>query len=348
MDIELKNKLEKFYDETVWQHITLGEFVSECSSSFGNKVALVDGNKEFTYDELDRKSDEYANGLLKAGFKAGDKIVLQFPNCSEFVLILFSMFKIGVIPVLTLPAHRKNELKGIIEESKAVAYIGKDRYLGFSYVDMIRDIKDDIENEFEIYILGENQEYKNFYELIDKDYLYQIKTFDYRSTGLLLLSGGTTGKPKLIPRRHCDYIYVAAEVAKRCKMGSESVYLAALPIAHNFPLCCPGILGTFSVGGKVVLSSVTSPDEILPLIEEEKVTITGLVPAIANVCMEFLKEGDYDVSSLEILQVGGSVLEPQLAKRIEREFNTKLQQIFGIAEGLIMTTDILDSDFTRF
>ncbi|MBS6611284.1 AMP-binding protein [Peptoniphilus rhinitidis] len=348
MDIELKNKLEKFYDETVWQHITLGEFVSECSSSFGNKVALVDGNKEFTYDELDRKSDEYANGLLKAGFKAGDKIVLQFPNCSEFVLILFSMFKIGVIPVLTLAAHRKNELKGIIEESKAVAYIGKDRYLGFSYVDMIRDIKDDIENEFEIYILGENQEYKNFYELIDKDYLYQIKTFDYRSTGLLLLSGGTTGKPKLIPRRHCDYIYVAVEVAKRCKMGSESVYLAALPIAHNFPLCCPGILGTFSVGGKVVLSSVTSPDEILPLIEEEKVTITGLVPAIANVCMEFLKEGDYDVSSLEILQVGGSVLEPQLAKRIEREFNTKLQQIFGIAEGLIMTTDILDSDFTRF
>lgn len=69
------------------------------------------------------------------------------------------------------------------------------------------------------------------------------------------------------------------------------------------------------IGGKVVLCPVTSPDEILPLIEEEKVTITGLVPAMANICIDFIKVDDYDISSLKVLQVGGSVLEEKLAEK---------------------------------
>ena len=84
----------------------------------------------------------------------------------------------------------------------------------------------------------------------------------------------------------------------------------------------------------------------MPLIEEEEVTITGLVPAMANICIDFIKEDDYDISSLKVLQVGGSVLEEKLAEKIEREFGCKLQQIFGIAEGLIMTTSLDDDSKT--
>lgn len=180
----------------------------------------------------------------------------------------------------------------------------------------------------------------------DNNYIYQKIEVDYKNIGLLLLSGGTTGIPKLIPRRHCDYLYVAKKTSIRSGMDRSSIYLAALPMAHNFPLCCPGILGTFAVGGKVVVCEVTSPDEILPLIEEEKVTITGFVPAIANICMDYLQYEDYDLSSLKILQIGGSVLEPWLAEKIEETFNVKLQQIFGIAEGLILTTSIDDDEKT--
>ncbi|HEL0873216.1 TPA: AMP-binding protein, partial [Streptococcus equi subsp. equi] len=192
------------------------------------------------------------------------------------------------------------------------------------------------------------EEYKNFSSLIENDCFYKYPDVDYRSIGLLLLSGGTTGIPKLIPRRHCDYIYVAKKTTDRCNVNQESVYLASLPIAHNFPLGCPGIMGTFAKGGKVVLCNVTSPDEILPLIEEEKVTITGFVPAIANICMDYLEYEEYDLSSLEVIQVGGSVLEPWLAEKIEKVFDVKLQQIFGIAEGLILTTNEEDNDKIRW
>ncbi|HGI2780402.1 MULTISPECIES: (2,3-dihydroxybenzoyl)adenylate synthase [Bacillota] len=348
MNIELKENLEKFYDEDVWEHMTLGEFITNCSEMYKDKTAIVDGDTRLSYKELDKLSNKYANGLLKAGFKKGDKIVLQLPNCYEFIAISFAMFKTGIIPIMSLPAHRKNELKGIIEKSEAVAYIAKDRYLGFSYVDMIRDIKSELNKKLEVYILGDNQEYKKFLSLIESEYPYEYPDVDYKNIGLLLLSGGTTGIPKLIPRRHCDYIYVAKKTGDRCNVNQESVYLASLPIAHNFPLGCPGIVGTFAKGGKVVLCNVTSPDEILPLIEEENVTITGFVPAIANICMDYLEYEEYDLSSLELIQVGGSVLESWLAEKIEKVFDVKLQQIFGIAEGLILTTNKEDNNKIRW
>ena len=63
---------------------------------------------------------------------------------------------------------------------------------------------------------------------------------------------------------------------------------------------------------------------------------------MANMCMEFLKIEEYDLSSLKVLQVGGSVLDSITAERIKNVFNCKLQQIFGIAEGLICCTDLED------
>ena len=174
------------------------------------------------------------------------------------------------------------------------------------------------------------------------------ESVDYKELGLLLLSGGTTGIPKLIPRRHCDYLYVAEYSGLRCGLNEESIYLAALPMSHNFPLGCPGIMGTLFYGGKIVICPTTSPDEIIPLIEEERVTITGLVPAMANMCIEFLEMDEYDISSLKLIQIGGSVLDHITAKKIERGFSCKLQQIFGIAEGLISTTSLDDDSETIY
>nr|BFE82387.1 hypothetical protein GCM10020093_049880 [Planobispora longispora] len=55
----------------------------------------------------------------------------------------------------------------------------------------------------------------------------------------LQLSGGSTGLPKLIPRTHDDYIYSFRASAEICELTPDSVYLCALPAAHNFPMSSP-------------------------------------------------------------------------------------------------------------
>lgn len=348
MNIELKEKLEKFYDEQVWPHITLGEFIEDCAKKYGDKIALVDEDVELSYQELNRKACHYANGLLKAGFKKGDRIVLQLPNCHEFVIILFAMFKIGLIPVLSLPAHRKNEIKGILEKSGAKAYIAKDKYLGFSYVDMIREVREELNIDFEVYILGDNQGYKNFYNLDDKDYLSQQIEINYKEIGLLLLSGGTTGIPKLIPRRHCDYIYVAKESGIKSEFNLNTKFLAILPMAHNFTLCCPGVLGTLAYGGTVFISNTASPDEFVPIIENKKINTIQIVPSLIEVFLEYVGLLESDVSSLELMIVGAAKLEPKQAMMLENTLNVRIQQSFGLAEGLICMTDVNDSENIRY
>lgn len=344
MNFKIREQLEKYYDENIWEHITLGEALERWSEKYKNKIAVIDEDIELTYKKLNEEVDYYAEGLLNNGINKGDKVLLQLPNCAEFIIISFALFKVGAIPIMGLPAHRKREIKGILEKSEAKAYIAKDKYLGFSYIDMIREIQNEIDKKINVFILGEKEEYKSFHNLRWGNRISDSKKnkASYKDIGLLLLSGGTTGIPKLIPRRHTDYLYVAKECGKICKMNKDTVYLVSLPIAHNFPLGCPGVIGTLIYGGRVVICPTTSPDEIIPLIEDEEVTITGLVPAMANMCMEFLKIEEYDLSSLKVLQVGGSVLDSITAERIKNVFNCKLQQIFGIAEGLICCTDLED------
>lgn len=348
MNIKIKEKLEDFYDREVWNHLSLGDFLTKVSEKYGEKIAIVEEVNEYSYKDIEIISKKYAKGFLREGFKRGDKIVLQLPNSAELIFVIFALFKIGVVPIMSLPAHRKTEISGIIELSEAKAYIAKDRYLGFSYVNMIREIIGENNLDIKVFIQGDNEEFRQLTEMKEDEPIEDNESVDYKELGLLLLSGGTTGIPKLIPRRHCDYLYVAEYSGLRCGLNEESIYLAALPMSHNFPLGCPGIIGTLFYGGKIVICPTTSPDEIIPLIEEERVTITGLVPAMANMCIEFLEMDEYDISSLKLIQIGGSVLDHITAKKIERGFSCKLQQIFGIAEGLISTTSLDDDSETIY
>src|SRR5579859_6658890 len=63
---------------------------------------------------------------------------------------------------------------------------------------------------------------------------------DPADVALFLLSGGTTGLPKLIPRTHNDYEYNSRGSGAVCAIGADTVYLTVLPISHNFPLASPG------------------------------------------------------------------------------------------------------------
>jgi yersiniabactin salicyl-AMP ligase len=99
-------------------------------------------------------------------------------------------------------------------------------------------------------------------------------------------------------------------------------------------------LGTFYTGGEVVLCETASPDEVLANISEYHVTITALVPTLADMCIDMLQWDDsFDMGTLKKLQVGGSVLETTLAERIEDALPHRLMQVYGMSEGILCFTD---------
>lgn len=327
-----KKDMSKYENLEGWERCGFGEQLDRWAEKYGERIAVTDSEDEISYMELKQKADCLAAAFLRKGILKGDKVLVQLPNRISFVIVFFALSKIGAVPIMMLPAHREAELEGIIELAKPAAYIVVEKYLGFSYVPMANAMKEKYSCIRHIFVDSESGDISG---MIAETYGENgaFPAVDGYETAVLLLSGGTTGVPKLIPRTHTDYMYNARMSAKRCRLDSSDVYLASLPVAHNFPLCCPGLLGTLDVGGKVVLASATSPDDILDAITEEGVTITALVPAMVTVCMEMLEwDEDYDISSLRILQVGGAMLEDSLADKIIEEWPCKLMQVFGTAE----------------
>ncbi len=335
--------MEQYENLEGWEKLSLGKQLDKWAVKYGNKIAVTDSEESITYSELNLKAMHIGMHFLKKGICKGDKVLVQLPNRISFVAVLFALAKIGAVPIMMLPSHREAELEGIIALAKPTAYIVAERYLGFEYVKMALTMQRKYPCIQNVFVDGAQRE--KWFDTETEEH-GQFPDINSYSTAVLLLSGGTTGVPKLIPRTHTDYMYNARMSAKRCQLNGNSVYLAALPVAHNFPLCCPGLLGTLDSGGKVVLASTTSPDDILTAITKEKVTITALVPAMVTVCMEMLEyDEDYDISSLKILQVGGAMLEDSLADKIIEEWPCTLMQVFGTAEGLLSFTS-LDDDAT--
>lgn len=165
---------------------------------------------------------------------------------------------------------------------------------------------------------------------------------DPSAVAFLQISGGSTGLPKLIPRTHDDYIYSFRASNGICGVTQETVYLVALPVAHNFPMSSPGHMGTLYAGGRVVLAPAPSPEVAFPLIAQEKVTLTGLVPPLALLWMQAAPGTPHDLSSLAVLQVGGAKFTPEAARRVRPTLGCTLQQVFGMAEGLVNYTRLDD------
>ena len=339
-----KKDLSKFEYLEGWERCSLGEQLGRWAKRYAERIAVSDSEESITYEELNQRVDQMAGAFICKGIEPGDRVVVQLPNRISFVVVLFALMRAGAVPILMLPAHREAELEGIIKLADPTAYVVAEQYLGYRYVDMALAIKEKFSCLKHLFVDGNGgQGVQNLLELQCGN--VQFPEVDGYQTAVLLLSGGTTGVPKLIPRTHADYMYNARMSAKRCKLDKKDIYLAALPVAHNFPLSCPGLLGTLDAGGKVVLAPTTSPDDILSLVSEEEVTITAMVPAVTAVCMEMLEyDEDYDISSLKILQVGGAVLEDSLAKKIIQEWPCKLMQVFGTAEGLLSFTSPDDDD----
>ena len=325
-----------------WEPMTLGRHLENWGRKFDGRTALVEGERQITYGEFCQDVRETALGFLEMGIQKQDNVVVQLPNSIFFVTTIFALFRLGAVPVLAMPAHREADLDGIFEVAKPTAYIVAHTHLGFNYGPMAEGLMKRHACVKYLVRQGADQDISTRNSsgsaLLDND------PPSYTDTALLLLSGGTTGTPKLIPRTHADYAYNARASALKCNMNETSVYLAVLPVAHNFPLACPGIIGTFFSGGTVVFSKTTSPDETFPLIEKHGVTITALVPAMVNLWLQVLEWEEADLSSLEILQVGGSPLDENLARQIMPKMNCRLQQVFGMAEGLLCYTDPGDPD----
>lgn len=337
-----------------WGALSLFEAVAAIASEKPDKIALVDGVWRRSYRDLLRNAETLAARFHALGLRPLDRIVFQLGNGVEFVEAFLALARIGVIPVMALPAHRKTEIEHFVRGSGAVALIVPHEAKGFDYREMAQSVAARCPDLRLVIVAGEPAAgqigLRGPASAAGETVMLPLTKIPCplsEEVALMLLSGGTTGLPKLIPRSHADYLYGVRQSARAAGMNDDTVFLAVLPMAHNYTLGAPGVLGTLLAGGVVVFSPATAADEILPLIARERVTV---VSAAGPLVSKWLGSGlidQFDLRSLKVFMSGGARLAPELRRRVEQEFRCVYQESFGTAEGLLCMTLLSDSDTLR-
>ena len=337
-----------------WAGQPLGDLLRAAADRTPAALALVDGPARFTYAELLDRIDAAAGRLLDLGLSAGDRIVVQLPNGWEFVVLLGACLRAGIVPVMALPGHRRTELAYLVGHAEAAGIAVPDRLRDFDHQRLGRELAAVAPGPWTVLVAGDDIAPGS----VDlrglcgpaADPAAARARLDAgapgsRDVAVFLLSGGTTGLPKLIARTHDDYAYNARASARVSGVDASTVYLVSLPAGHNFPLACPGILGTLLAGGAVVMLPSPEPSRAFATVAAEGVTHTAVVPAVAGRWLEHAAEhGADELGTLRVLQVGGARLADELARRVRPVLGPRLQQVFGMAEGLLNYTRLDDPE----
>lgn len=327
----------------LWTGRRLDSILSDAATNWPDRAAVIDPDTTYTFAELDARANRVASALAERGIAPGDRVMLQLPNSAEFAVALFGLLRAGAVPVMCLPGHRHAELSHFAGVSGAVGLVVADRVAGFDYRELAQALVNEHPRLAHVFVDGDPGPFQSWPELADFDGPIRDQApVDPGNPALLLVSGGTTGLPKLIARTHDDYVYNATACAQAYEMTGEDVYLVALPAGHNFPLGCPGLLGSMTVGATSVFTADPSPESAFAVIDQHKITVTGLVNALAKVWTQACEWEPVLPTSLRVVQVGGSRMTPEEARYILDGLTPGLSQIFGMAEGMLNFTRIGD------
>jgi len=326
---------QRYRAKGYWQDKSLAEEFSVVYRKFRDRIALVDGERSYTYGEIDELTDNLALNLLELGLKPLDRVVPTLPNIAEFVLLYFALQKIGAIPIAALVTHRFAEINQFVQLSGATACFYPERQGDFAFEPMILRVQAANPHLKHCVPLPRLEDLIHRKARLPAGELKKLR-IDPADPCIFQLSGGTTGIPKLIPRTHNDYAYNSKTAAPVCAVTADSVLLLALPIAHNLPLACPGVQGYFFQGGKVVLSPTTRPEALFELIQKHRVSHVKVVPALLVRMINDPSLRGFDLSSLKLIQSGGQRMQPEVRLRTQELIPSAfVQENFGMSEGTL-------------
>jgi long-chain acyl-CoA synthetase len=307
---------------------TVGEILRWRTRRHPDRVAIHHRGRDTSYRELDAGANRVANALVQAGLAPGDRVCVLDKSHDAFFEVLFGIAKAGGVFTPVNWRLAPPEIAYLVNDAEApVLFVGEE------FADALESVQGDLAEVRKVVCWGGERPgwtpYREFCSGVSDVDPHRDGQVD--ETAWQLYTSGTTGHPKGAELTHRNLMEVASVgVMEFGSVATGDVALICMPLYHiggsGYAVCL------FYGGAKLVVTRDVNPEEILELIESQKVTHAFFVPALINFLLQHPRCRDTDFSSLRRILYGASPIPGDLLVAALEGFGCEFAQVYGLTE----------------
>lgn len=279
---------------------TLHELFEEQVNKVPENIAVIDNNKEFTYREINQKSDKLAELLIKKGVKSDTIVGLMISRSVDMVIGILGILKAGGAYLPIDVSSPEDRIKFMLQDSG---------------VKLLLTLSKDKNDEFEIenILLDDDKIYEG--EIHKTDIKYSSNNLAY-----VIYTSGTTGNPKGVLIEHRSIVNYTRFAIKNYVKGDESAF--PLFTSISFDLTVTSVFTPLLTGNTLIIFN-SEENEVLidQVIEDHRINIIKLTPSHLKLIREQISQN----TSIKRIIVGGEQLDVSLANEIHSNTNGRVE-----------------------
>ncbi len=311
--------------------LLVNDFLRRAALLYPDKLAVVDGERRFTYRQLRERVHRLSNALRSLGIGKGDRVCVLSPNSHFFLESFYGTSLIGAVLVPLNYRLVAADHEYILNHAGVRAVLVDPDYT--AVVDEIRDRLTTVEHwivaadsplaragwqDWETLVAASSAAAPPAVELGEND----VVSINYTS--------GTTARPKGVMLTHRNCYVNAYSLIAHLRVAHEDVELWTLPMFH-----CNGWGGVYALtamgGTHVILRSIDA-ERIFTLIEQEGVTFACMAPAVLNAILQYPHRAKHAIRTRPRFTVAGAPPPAAFIERLETELGWQFLQIYGLTE----------------
>src|SRR5690625_4803431 len=335
-----KEDVENYLASGEWKTESFVHHLEEQARKQPDSPAIIDEDgKVTTYKEYDTQATQFALSLLDLGLQSGDRIALQLPNSSEFLIALMGAAKAGILPVLCHVPYTEHDLNYVFELTEASALIVFDEFRNRDFVKLATGMQKEHACLKHVIVVSD-QDYDgtlNFQRLIEASAGASTSELEKtRPVGtdpfFIMFTSGTTGRPKAELHLHANNLYWINRFNDILELPQDANWIIVTPIAHLTGLGI-GCLGALYRGAPVTLLQAWDVEKAVEVIEREKpTTLLGAPPMIIDLA-RFEDLENQNLQSIETIAYAGSTCPYDILKTLHDRIGAGIIAFYGYTEA---------------
>jgi acyl-CoA synthetase (AMP-forming)/AMP-acid ligase II len=316
--------------------LSVSQVLERAATLAPDKIALVDGDRRKTYQELNMMATRLALSLSELGFRKGDRVAIYMKNSLELVIAFYGLQKIGAVVAWVSPNYRRSEAEFILKNSQSRAVFIFQEWEGHDYLNSIQDMRPELPDLTSVFVVGnaEGEGVHAFDKLLKSAPHMEFKSPSLNvaeDLSMLIYTSGTTGKPKGAMIAQTQAVKAGWQYSLGVNGGAEDIFIGFLPMTHSYG-CGAILIQPFLLLSSVVLMEKFDPKSAFELIQKEGITLQPGAPAHYIMELGHSERNTYNLASLRGGLIAGQIAPEGLITRVEKEMGVYITSFWGASE----------------